>query len=307
MNDHNLFGFETDDVIKPQSSVNSADWRLLRRLSLPSRLNDPQGGPIKRALVIDVEATGLSTEEDDVTQLAMLPFDYEVQSGRIITVYNDEAFEGLREPSVPISIEASQVTGITDEMVAGKTIDEDIVTTMVGDADLIIAHNASFDRPMVEKIWPCFAEKPWTCTFDTIDWLAEGFTAGKLDYLGMQFGWFYDGHRALADCEACLALLSQTLPQSGSSIMTVVREAALQKKYLIRAVDAPFDHRGTLKKREYRWRAAEQKNGKVWWTITDDAEAEIAWLQDAVYGRSADIPIYPITALERYSQRMWDF
>jgi len=25
----------------------------------------------------------------------------------------------------------------------------------------------------------------------------------------MQFGWFYDGHRALADCEACLALLEQ--------------------------------------------------------------------------------------------------
>lgn len=307
MNDYELFEFNSDDLIKPQSSVDSADWRLLRRLSLPERINDPQGGAIKRALVIDVEATGLSTEEDDVTQLAMLPFDYEAQSGRIITVYKSEAFEGLREPSVPISKEASQVTGITDEMVAGKTIDEDIVARTVGNADLIIAHNAAFDRPMVEKIWPCFEQKPWTCTFDTIDWLAEGFTAGKLDYLGTQFGWFYDGHRALADCEACLALLSQTLPKSGRPIMTVVREAALQKKFLIRAVDAPYDHRGTLKKRDYRWRGAELKNGKVWWTITEDADAEIAWLQDAVYGRHAEIPVYPVTALERYSQRMWEF
>ena len=42
----------------------------------------------------------------------------------------------------------------------------------------------------------------------------------------MQFGWFYDGHRALADCEACLALLAQTLPKSGQRVMAEVREAA---------------------------------------------------------------------------------
>jgi len=57
-------------------------------------------------------------------------------------------------------------------------------------------------------------DKPWACTLNSVDWLREGFTAGKLDYLGMQFGWFYDRHRALADCEACMALLAQTLPKS---------------------------------------------------------------------------------------------
>jgi DNA polymerase-3 subunit epsilon len=305
MTDYSLFNFEEADVINTQSPVSSRDWRMLRRLSLPNTLNDPQSGPIKRALVLDVEATGLSTEDDDVTQLAMLPFEYEVQSGRIITVHNEEAFEGLREPSVPISKEATFVTGITDDMVTGKSIDDDVVNKTVANADLIIAHNAAFDRPMVEKIWPCFEEKPWACTFDSIDWLAEGFTAGKLDYLGTQFGWFYDGHRALADCEACLALLSQTLPKSERSIMTEVREVALKKKYLIRAVDAPFEQRDALKSRAYRWRGAELKNGKVWWTIVDDPAAETAWLQDAVYGRHANIPVHPITALQRYSPRMW--
>ena len=283
-------------------------YSLLRRLHLPNKFNEPQpGATIRRALVVDVEATGLSIENDDIIQLAMLPFDYEVETGRILTVHKDLAFEALREPAVAISAEASLITGITDDMVAGKAIDENVVTSIVSGADLIIAHNARFDRPMVERHWPCFIDKPWACTLDGVDWLHEGFSAGKLDYLGLQFGWFYDGHRAFADCEACLALLAQTLPTSGRNVLAVVREAALHDDFLVRAVDAPYDLRDKLKQRGYRWRPAEMPNGKVWWTRTADPEVEIAWLRAEVYGREAPIPVRPITACERYSDRLWNF
>jgi DNA polymerase-3 subunit epsilon len=192
-------------------------------------------------------------------------------------------------------------------MVAGKSIDEEAVTSIVAGADLIIAHNASFDRPMVERHWGCFAHKPWACTLDGVYWLREGFSAGKLDYLGMQFGWFYDGHRALADCEACLALLAQTLPKSDRNVMAVIREAALQDNFLVRAVDAPYDLRDKLKQRGYRWRPADLPNGRVWWTTTADPAAEIAWLREAIYGQEISIPFHPITARERYSERLWNF
>lgn len=46
--------------------------------------------------------------------------------------------------------------------------------------------------------------KPWACSFVDINWRAEGFGAGKLDYFLMQQGWFYEGHRALSDCLAGL-------------------------------------------------------------------------------------------------------
>ena len=273
MNQFTHFAIEEEDIIRPQAGVDPTQWRMLRRLRVPDRFNDPQGGTIKRALVIDVESTGLSTESDDVIQLAMLPFDYEVESGRILTVQKACAFEELREPTVPISADASLITGITAQMVAGKSIDETAVSAVVADADLIIAHNAYFDRAMVERHWNCFAEKPWACTLSSVDWLREGFSAGKLDYLGMQFGWFYDGHRALADCNACLALLAQTLPKSGRRVMAAVREAALRDDYLVRAVDAPYDLRDKLKQHSYRWRPADLPNGKVWWTMTTDPEA----------------------------------
>ena len=305
MNQFSLFALEESDIIRPQASPDPSQWRLLRRLCLPDRFNDPQGGTVKRSLVIDVETTGLSVESDEVIQLAMLPFDYELESGRILTVHKALAFEGLREPAVPISEEATLITGITADMVAGKDIDEALVTAAVADADLIVAHNAYFDRAMVERHWSCFAEKPWACTLDAVDWLREGFSAGKLDYLGMQFGWFYDGHQALADCEACLALLSQTLPQSGRSVLAVTREAALQSEYLVRAVDAPYDLRDKLKQRGYRWRPADLPNGKVWWTMTADPNAEVAWLQSEIYRRKAEVPVHEVTAFSRFSERVW--
>lgn len=254
MNQYSHFAINDLEVLTPQAAATSGQWRLLRRLQIPERFNDPTGAQIKKAVVVDVETTGLSTENDDVIQLAILPFDYEPESGRILTVHKNAAFSGLREPSVPISEEASLITGITDEMVSGKVIDDDAVAQTVADADLVIAHNAYFDRAMVERHWPCFVEKPWACTATSIEWLKEGFSAGKLDYLGMQFGWFYDGHDASVDCEACLALLSETLPKSGKRIMSAVREAALKSDYLVRAVGAPYELRDMLKQRGYRLR-----------------------------------------------------
>ncbi len=123
MNQYGHFAIEEGDIIRPQAPVDPAEWQLLRRLRIPGRFNDPQGGMIKRAVVVDVESTGLSTENDDVVQLAVLPFDYEAESGRILTVYKARAFEGLREPAVPISEEASLINGITNDMVAGQSID----------------------------------------------------------------------------------------------------------------------------------------------------------------------------------------
>lgn len=307
MNQYSHFEIEEADIIAATASGHSDQWRLLRRLCMPNRFNDPVGTDIRRGLVVDVETTGLSTENDDVVQLALLPFDYALGSGLIFDVNKSQAFEALREPRVPISDEATLVTGITNEMVAGQVIDDELVSSIVGDADFVIAHNANFDRVMVEQIWPCFAEKPWGCTLSAINWLSEGFAAGKLDYLGVQFGWFYDGHRALADCEACLALLAQTLPKSGKRVMSMVREGATREEYLIPAVGAPFDLRDKLKQRGYRWRPAELPNGKVWWTVVDEPDAEIDWLRSEIYGRDAGVPVHAITAFSRYSERLWHF
>ena len=120
------------------------------------KFNRSHGQLVKRGLALDVEATGLSLENDDVIQLAMLPFDYDPLDGRITDVHKDASFEEFREPALPISEEASIITGITDQMVSGKSIDEEQVQALVEQTDLIFAHNVYFDRVMVEKALAVF-------------------------------------------------------------------------------------------------------------------------------------------------------
>ena len=301
------FDFEVSDIIKPNNGILEEDWKVLRRLKIPDMFNQPSSSKVKRGVVLDVEATGLSLEKDDVIQLAMLPFEYDPENDRITNVCKKMSFEGLREPCTSISEEASLVTGITDQMVRGKTIDNCAVDNIVKDTDIIFAHNAQFDRIMVEKHWPCFSKKPWACTFRAVDWLREGYAAGKLDYIGAQFGWFYDGHSALADCEACLAILAQTLPKSGRPVLGVVRAAAQKIEYLICAFDAPFHKKNLLRDRGYRWRPAGLPNGRVWWTVCSDEKSEINWLNSNVYDTEQEIVPRKVTAFNRFSNRMWEF
>lgn len=59
-------------------------------------------------------------------------------------------YGGLQQPGKPIPPEITKLTSITDEMVSGQMIDMQAVHDLVAPADLIIAHNAGFDRPFCE-------------------------------------------------------------------------------------------------------------------------------------------------------------
>ena len=304
MNKYTHYKNDISQIINTE--VDQSDWKLIRKLHLPKKYNEASSEEIKKGIVLDVEATGLSIGHDDVIQLALLPFDYEVTSGRIININKDQAFNGMREPRVPISEEASLITGITNEMVLNKKIDSKSVEAIIENTDLVIAHNAAYDRPMVEQHWDCFKNVSWACTFRSINWLKEGFSSAKLELLGLNYGWFYEGHDAFNDCEACLALLSETLPKRNETVFSVLREYAIKPTYLIKAIDAPYDKRTLLRRKGYRWRPADQLNGKVWWTETDDYIEEINWLNKEIYKRKINIPIKKITALNRYSDSIWE-
>ena len=304
MNKYKHYKNELKEIVN--TDINKSEWKLIRKLHLPKKYNDPSDGEIKKGIVLDVEATGLSIGHDDVIQLALLPFEYEVSSGKILSIKKEDAFDGLREPRIPISKEASLITGISNEMVSNKKIDPEEVEKIINSTDLIIAHNASYDRPMVEQHWDCFKNISWACTFKSIDWLEEGFSSAKLELLGMNYGWFYDGHDAFNDCEACLALLSETLPKKNKTVFSILREYAANPSFLIKAIDAPYSKKNILRRRGYKWRPADLLNGKVWWTEVNDYEEEVKWLHEQIYNKKINIPIKRITALNRYSDRIWE-
>ena len=118
---------------------------------------------------MDVETTGLSHQDDEIIELAMLPFDYDSESCEIHQVYNQKAFSKLREPSRSIPESITQINGITNEMVEGHKIEAEEVEEIVKECVFIIAHNAGFDRPMLEKLFKCFEDKAWSCSVNGVE------------------------------------------------------------------------------------------------------------------------------------------
>jgi DNA polymerase-3 subunit epsilon len=282
----------------------SGRYRILRRLEPRSGYHAPDGAQMHRAIFIDVETTGLDPADDKIVELAMVPFDF-YADGRIVAVH--EPFARFRDPGRPIPPEVTALTGITDDMVAGHSIDPAEVEAFLGEAAvLVVAHNAGFDRRFAEQFCGAFSRLAWACSWREIRWADEGFRDGtKLSNLAHAYGFFHEGHRAVDDCHAGLELLSRTLPRSGRLGLDVLLEAARTPRWRIRAVGAPFEFRESLKKRGYRWDPGENGRPKAWFVDVASAavEAERTFLRQEIYGRDVDVDALRIDAYDRYSDR----
>ncbi len=280
----------------------SGAYRVLRQLT-PHVGATPSGDVQTRlALYVDTETTGLDPEHDEVIELAMVPFTYG-PAGEVFEVR--PAFQGFREPSRPIPPEVTAITGIDDAMVASRSIDPAEVTAFMADAAIVIAHNAAFDRRFLERLNASFAGKPWGCSMCEIDWAGEGYEGTKLAYLAAGAGFFYERHRAVHDCLAGIELLARTHPRSGRTGLAQLLDRARRPQARVWAENAPFDLKGALRRRGYRWNPDGQGGPRAWYIDVDlDAqEAEVAFLQREIYQAEVDPLVRRITAYERFSSR----
>jgi DNA polymerase-3 subunit epsilon len=261
----------------------SADFRVLRRLVLTPKTNEALGPEKLIGIVLDLETTGLDPDLDEIIELAMLKFNFD-REGHIGSVL--DSFQSLNEPQKLIPSSITNLTGITNEMVAGQKVTEAEVKDFVADAVLIIAHNAAFDRPFFEKLSPSLTDYAWGCSATEIPWKEEGIAGSRLEYIAQSFNLFYDAHRADDDCRAVAKVLSLTLPKSKQLAMTVLLKNARRSETRIFATGAPYDLRLLLKKRGYRWNGALNQFPKAWWRdiVPTDLESEIAFLTGLYQG-----------------------
>jgi DNA polymerase-3 subunit epsilon len=278
------------------------DYRVLRRL-IPRQNFAPStpGQVLQTGVVLDTETTGLSSQDDQVIELGMIAFEFDPVLGTVHSVL--EVFDELEDPGRPIPPETTQVHHITDAMVQGKRINDAAVEKVIADASVIIAHNASFDRPFVEKRWPVFKDKQWVCSIKDIDWKSEGVGSAKLEYLLQTQGIFYEAHRAETDCWALLELLNAVLPQSQQPALLRLLESLNQPQVRLSALGSPFDTKDLLKARGYRW----DGDRKTWYRSLSSEkvlEEEINWLKQKVYaGKRASVEVEKLGGTLRHSQR----
>jgi DNA polymerase-3 subunit epsilon len=276
------------------------DFRVLRRLQPVPDYGGLHGQPTQRVIVLDTETTGLDSKSEKVIELAMLSVLVEATTG--LPVGPVTVYESFEDPGKPIPAQITEITGIDDSMVQGQRIDDAAVAALVLEADLVVAHNAGFDRPFVEARLPVFAGKAWGCSFLGIDWKKEGSGSAKLEFLASERGWFYDAHRAQVDCHALLQVLASPLADGQTGLARLLAGAD-QTRYKLRATGAPFESKDKLKARGYRW----DGEGRVWWcSLGSDAllDDECAWLRAEVYGqRSARVQLEAMDSRVQYSSR----
>ena len=276
------------------------DYKVLRRLVPRDDWGTASTSETKRVIVLDTETTGLDAKSERIIELALLSVLVDTTTGQPVGPVT--TYESFEDPGKPIPPAITEITGIDDSMVRGQRIDDARVAELVLAADLIVAHNAGFDRPFVEARLPVFATRAWNCSFAGIDWKAQGSGSAKLEFLAHERGWFYDAHRALVDCHALLQVLATPL-KNGQSGLQQLLQGASNTRYKLRATGAPFEAKDALKARGYRW----DNENRVWWTTLMGQAAlqqEADWLKANAYnGRSARVQIEAQTALVQFSAR----
>lgn len=232
------------------------------------------------ACVVDVETTGFDVDDDGIIQFAARRIRFDDEG--VITLIEPPMI-WHEDPGKPIPVEISQLTGITDSEVLGERIDEDEVLDLFMDVDIVIAHSAKFDKPFLTKRVPPLGQMLWGCSCSDVDWPKNGFDGRGLGWLCAQAGYFFDGHRALADVDAVVTLLGQEKPDGETILAELVRRAQTPH-ILVEATGASFGTKDVLRRRGYRWNAAK----RVWEREISEIEClgEEIWLSTNVYGPS---------------------
>ena len=238
----------------------------------PERESPRKGVP---AIVLDTETTGLDHASNVVIEIGIRPFEFDADTGEILSVR--EAYSAMQDPGRPLSPDIVAITGLHDEDLAGQAIDWPKVRGLLDGAEIVVAHNAGFDRPFVEHALGRKMRRIWACSASQIDWDSSPAPSRSQEVLCVWHGFFsLEAHRALADADALLQLLSL------SGRLPELRRRACAPSYRVAAVNSPFDTKDALKARGYRWDSAQ----RCWWIeVADEAavEVETGWAGRVVY------------------------
>ena len=293
---------KTHDLKKLAAILSESDqYRVTEKYQKPEFYNTDDASNKLIGVFLDIEATGLSHSNDKLIELGMVKFEY-TEDGRIFRLLDE--FSSYQDPNKPIPEYITELTGINDDTVRGRQIDETEVADYLQNIDLIIAHNAQFDRTFFEMTFPAIPPKAWGCSMYDIDWRFEGISSHKLEYIAYKYNFFFEGHRAIIDCLAGIHILAQELPNSRQAVLKQLLTNALAVRFKLYATNSPYESKDLLKARGYRWSMNQNDKHRAWSIeLTEDKVAEeINYLRSNVYGGSSiNIPVEIFDAYSRFS------
>lgn len=162
-----------------------------------------------KGIVLDTETTGLPSnhllpldKQPRVIEIYMQEIDFNGQSDKMI-------FDRLVDPGIKIEEEITKITGIRDEDIKGAVtfpLISSQVKEIIENYELIIAHNASFDKEILDMEFERIGMKMnWRRVLCTVEATihAKGFRMNLQGLHEWLFGEkFKEAHRARTDALA---------------------------------------------------------------------------------------------------------
>ena len=159
-------------------------------------------------VVFDIETTGLSHLKNNITEIGAV----RVESGKIVDVFNE-----LVNPEQEISQEITEITGITNEMVADKPLISEIMPKFLEFSKnaVFVAHNAEFDISFIKTNCKRLNLEFNPTFIDTMGFaraILPHLKNHKLNTLCKELGVnLLNHHRASFDAEACAGILLELI------------------------------------------------------------------------------------------------
>lgn len=254
-----------------------------------------------KMLIVDTETTGFNYLSEEIIEIAGVTLYVNKTTGEAHSV--ELSFDYFREPTkASISEEITNITGITWAMVCDKRVNFEHVLAKFRNADIIVAHNAAFDRPFVESLLPDLMDlkTPWVCSCHDPNWTKLGFHKKGLEALLAKKMFWYDAHLAINDCNA-VAYLLYMHPE----VVKLLIDFSTIETYKLNLVKTPYGYNDGIKGMGFRW-----DSKKKHWVNSFSSTDEVIDIRDKLqklYGTSFSgvvMTMDTINPSSRFSKRV---
>ena len=179
-------------TIKSNQSIELYKFNGENFVNLPQNFHDEN---TIKVCFLDLETTGTNKESSKIIEFAGKLAAINKENGELIGII--DSYQSFNDPEELISPVITRITGITNKDVEGHSLDWEIISSILNKADIVVAHNATFDRGFMDRYLPLSKEKVWACSVNDINWSQRGFNAKGQEILCIWHGFYYESHRAM--------------------------------------------------------------------------------------------------------------
>ena len=201
-----------------------------------------ESAAVRTLLIIDTETTGLDPQLDHCLEVGVILFD--VPSRQL-----------LAQQSFLLPVEANAAEAINRIPAAATNLPQpwrpalSYLQSLLDAADVLVAHNAAFDRQWFGRGHLPATDKPWLCSMEDMRWPAERLLRSRPSVRDLALAYeipVWAAHRALTDC----IYLAEVFRRCDELEQLV--ERGLEPRQLMRA-QVSYDDRHLARDAGFRW------------------------------------------------------